>query len=327
MDNGMIDRSTLLARGAAAAAAVGAASLPAKAFAGRSAASKGRIAFGQPNTGADVAKPLLDGAKRAAKARGYELLESSANGQLEKQLAEINTWIAGDVDAMTILPLDPKAMVPLVKKAHGAGIKWVSYAARIPGADGFVFFDDFRGGVQIGTEAARWINTKLGGEAEVALLAPTFVEALRQRIGGAEQALRRLAPKAKVVARTKGLLAADGLDDMRSILSAHPDVKVVLCAADDGCLGVSQAYHAAGKAADDVFVAGWDGSRAAMQKILDGDVIRASGALDLIGLGRASVDVAANLLERRKPTKFVSRYILVTKSRKAAAEKLIRAYG
>lgn len=325
-----IDRARFLSLTAGVAAGlVGSGALAGKASAVIAGAqgSRGTIAYGQPNTAADVAKPLLTGAKQAARRRGYRLLQSSANGKLENQLAEINTWIGQGVDAMTILPLDPKAMAPLIRRAHQRDIKWVSYAARIPGSDGTVFFDDLKGGQLVGEIAANWINRRLGGEAEIALLAPTFVEALRLRIQGAEAALRRLAPNAKIVARTKGLLAADGLKDGQSILSAHPNVKVVLCAADDGCLGVSQAFASAGKASDDVFIAGWDGSRAAMDKIVAGDLIRATGALDLIKLGQASIDVAANLVEGKKPTRFLSQYLVVTAGTPKLARRLIRQYG
>lgn len=289
--------------------------------------SKGRIAFGQPNTMADVAKPLLEGAKQEAESRGYELLQSSANGQLEKQIQEINTWIADGVDAMTILPLDPNAMAPLVEKAHAADIYFISYAAKIEGADGYTIFDDRQGGALVGEAAAAWINDTLGGEAQVALLAPTFIETLKLRIAGAEEALARLAPNAKVVARTEALLAADALTDTRSILQANPDVNVILCAADDGCLGAAQAFEATGRDPETMFIAGWDGAKAVMEKILEGGTIRATGALDLIELGKSAIFTAANVIEGQEPTETVNKYILVTANDPAVAERLIATYG
>ena len=65
----------------------------------------------------------------------YELLQSRANGQLDAQIAEVQTWIAQKVPAMTILALDINAMTPFVKQAHDAGIVFVSYAQSVPGSD------------------------------------------------------------------------------------------------------------------------------------------------------------------------------------------------
>ncbi|MCC7022227.1 MAG: hypothetical protein IT338_05345, partial [Thermomicrobiales bacterium] len=67
---------------------------------------KGQIAFGQPDRTADVYKPLIAGAKLEGQARGYEVLESFAEGRADKQIAEINNWIGAGVKGMTILPLD-----------------------------------------------------------------------------------------------------------------------------------------------------------------------------------------------------------------------------
>src|SRR5277367_2895549 len=52
-----------------------------------------KIGFSQPDTSASIWSPLMAGAQQECKARGYELLESHANSQLNAQLSEIQTWI------------------------------------------------------------------------------------------------------------------------------------------------------------------------------------------------------------------------------------------
>src|ERR1700754_902243 len=88
----------------------------------------GRIAFAQPDTSSAIYPLLLHGAKEEAKKRGFEVVESHANSELSKQVDEMNTWIAQQVDGIIVLPLDNNAMGPIVKKANGADVKILSYS-------------------------------------------------------------------------------------------------------------------------------------------------------------------------------------------------------
>jgi ABC-type sugar transport system substrate-binding protein len=101
---------------------------------------------------------------------------------------------------------------------------------------------------------------------------------------------------------------------------------MIITAADDGALGASQAVNAAGKASDTFYIGGWDGSKQAMQKVIDGDVIRADGALDLYEIGRSVVWVADNVLNGKEPTRYANPYVLVTADNPEDAERLIAAF-
>jgi ribose transport system substrate-binding protein len=287
---------------------------------------QGQIAFGQPDRTADVYKPLIAGAKLEGQERGYEVLESFAEGRADKQIAEINTWIGSGVKAMTILPLDEQAMQPAIEKAHEAGIVFVSYSDIIPNADGYTVFDSVQGGEMVGEWVGNWINENLGGEAEIASLTADFHETGRQRIGGAEAKIAELAPNTTVVNRTEAILAADAFSVTQSILQANPNVNVILCIADDGCLGAAQAFEATGRDPNTMCIVGWDGSREVMRRILEGGVIRATGALDLLEIGRSAIWVPANILEDKEPKNFTSEYVLVTAETPEDAQRLIDAY-
>lgn len=287
---------------------------------------KGQIAFGQPDRTADVYKPLIAGAKLEGAARGYEVLESFAEGRADKQVAEINTWIGSGVKAMTILPLDEKAMQPAIERAHEAGIVFVSYSDIIPNADGYTIFDSQQGGEMVGDWVAAWINETLGGEAEIASLTADFHETGRQRIGGAEARIAAGAPNTSVVSRTEAVLAPDAFKATQSILQANPNVNVILCIADDGCLGAAQAFEATGRDPNTMCIVGWDGSREVMRRILAGGPIRATGALDLLAIGRSAVAVPANILENVEPKNMNHPYVLVTGETPEDAQRLIDAY-
>ncbi|HEY5057484.1 MAG TPA: sugar ABC transporter substrate-binding protein [Gaiellaceae bacterium] len=299
----------------------------------RRVANTKQIAFAQPDTGASIWNVLMKGAKIAAKKRGYQLLESHANSQLDAQINELNTWIAQGIGGVIVLPLDNNSMGPLIKKAHAAGVKFLDYSDKaLPGVDGWVIFNNPQGAQQVGTYAGQWVNKTLGGKAEVALLTHEIQVTGRQRIHGGIAALQKVAPGAKVVAKHEAVLSADALPVVQSMLQAHPNLNVILCIADDGCLGAERAFlqtNPSKARQAQMLIAGWDGSVPAIQKVLSGSTIRATGALDAIGIGEASIDATANAIEGKKPVDINFPYVLVSQSPAgiATGKKILKEIG
>ena len=317
------------AAGLAGALALGG---PTAAFArGRRAANTKQIAFAQPDTAAGVYPLLLSGAKAAGKRRGYEILESHANSKLDAQLNELNTWIGQGIGGVIVLPLDNNAMGPLIKKAHAADVKFLDYSdAALAGTDGWVIFDNLGGAKLVGTHAGKWVNRVLGGKAKVALLTHEVQQTGRDRIHGAVAALKKVAPKVQIVARHEGVLAADALPVTQSMLQAHPDLNVIFCIADDGCLGAERAFmqtKPSKQRQSQMYIAGWDGAVPVMKKIVAGSVIRSTGALDLVGIGGASIDATANAIEGKGKSRINYPYVLISEDNKAAGKKLIAKYA
>jgi ribose transport system substrate-binding protein len=317
----------------AAGAAVGLA-LPGSALARLGFASNSKtIAFAQPDTSASVYPLLLKGAQQAAKQRGYQLLQSHANHQLDAQVNELNTWIGQGIGGVIVLPLDNNAMLPLIKKAHQAGVKFLDYSDKaLPGTDGWVIFNNLQGAALVGADAGRWVNRTLGGKAKVALLTHEIQQTGKDRIHGGIAALQKVAPKAQVVARHEGVLAAECLTVTQSLLQAHPDLNVILCIADDGALGAEKGFmqtHPSAARQKQMYIGGWDGSIPAMKAVVSGGVIRSTGALDLVGIGAASVNATANAIEGKGSARVNYPYVLVSQSAagKKTGRKLLAKYG
>jgi len=183
-------------------------SSPSSGSSGKPSGNRKKIGFSQPDTSASIWAPLMAGAQQECKARGYELLESHANSQLNGQLSEIETWIGENVGAIVALPLDNNAIVPLIHKAHAAGTKFLDYSDNaLPGVDGWVIFDNLQGAKLVGTYAGQWVKQNLGGRAQVALLTHQIQLTGRQRVEGCVKALQAVAPGAKVVAQHEGVLS------------------------------------------------------------------------------------------------------------------------
>jgi ABC-type sugar transport system substrate-binding protein len=286
-----------------------------------------KIGFSQPDTSASIWAPLMAGAKQECQARGYELLESHANSQLDAQLSEIQTWIAEGVGAIVALPLDNNAIIPLIHKAQSAGIKFLDYSDNaLPGVDGWVIFDNLQGAKLVGTYAGQWVNKNLGGKAQVALLTHQIQLTGRQRIDGAVKALKAVAPGATVVAQHEGVLSPDTFPAFQSMLQAHPGINVAICIADEGCDGVARAFaatHPSAQRIKDMFICGFDGSAPVIKAIDSGGPIRATGALDAIAIGQASIKAASNAIEGKTPAKINFPYVLCTAQTTAVNQKLL----
>jgi ribose transport system substrate-binding protein len=286
-----------------------------------------KIGFSQPDTSASIWAPLMLGAQQECQARGYELLESHANSVLDAQLSEIQTWIAEGVGAIVALPLDNNAIIPLIKSAHAKGTKFLDYSDNaLPGVDGWVIFDNLQGAKLVGDYAGQWVNQNLGGKAEVALLTHQIQLTGRQRVQGCLAALQSVAPGAKVVAQHEGVLSPDTFPAFQSMLQAHPGINVAICIADEGCAGVEQAFmgtHPSAARIKDMFICGFDGSAPVIKDVGTGGPIRATGALDAVAIGKASIETAANAIEGKSPTKINFPYVLCDVNTAALNQKLL----
>ncbi len=290
--------------------------------------TKGIIGFSFPFRTVDVYKPLIAGAKEEAALRGYSILESFSEVAVDKQIAELDTWIAQRrVNALVILPVDSNAIAPPIQKAHDAGIVVVGYSDQLPGEDGYNIFDHRQGAAILGEEAGNWVKQQKGGQAEVGLLTFETIEVGRLRIHGAVTSMQGVAPGAKVVASTQATSAAEALTATQSMLQAHPNISVLICVNDDDVIGAGQAFKAAGRSTDSVWIGGFDGSKAAMQKILSGEINGATAALHLKAIGRAVAWIPANILEKKEPTFFSHPYILITHDTQAIGQQLIADFG
>lgn len=286
------------------------------------------LGFAHPDATGAFYPPVSEGAHAEAKKLGWTIRESQARGELDEQVAEIQIWIAEGVDALVILALDLDAMGPLVRQAHEADIKVISYANPIEGADGSILFADPPAARLVGTAAGNWINEKLDGEAKVAFMGDYSSAVQATRLRDAKPALLKVAPDANVVYEGKGTLAPETNEATRALLQRHPDLKVVICAADDGAIGSSQAFLNADVDVEDVWVAGYDGSQQALEQAITGtNPLRAVAALDLVEIGQHVVSVPNDVVTGSGPKNWAAPYVLVDSSDRATGERLINSFS
>ena len=198
---------------------------------------------------------------------GVESIIIDARYDVAKQVSDVENLIMQGVDGMMIAPIDQNALKPLVETAKAQGIAVVAEAQPIDNAHGMHIVNEYEYGVAIGTNAAKWINEKLGGKAEVIIISQDNVEPVIQRGNGIEDTILKLAPESVIVARQAGDTPEMGMKIVESVLQTHPNVKVITGNNDSGALGGYEAVKALGKATDDFYVGGGDATAEALSKM------------------------------------------------------------
>ena len=152
-------------------------------------------------------------------------------------------------------------------------------------------------------------------------------QATRERIRSTKESLSMAIPDITYW-ETQAVLAPEALKATQSLLQAHPNVKVMVCCADDGALGARAAYMNSGLSSDNVFLCGFDGSKQNLTLIKQKDkFIRASAALDIADVGRKVIQIPDNIWNKRKPTEVALPYVIVTEDTDTATiDRLLAVY-
>ena len=218
---------------------------------------------------------------------GYTLVETNANEDTAKQIADVASLIAQGVDILIFPPRESQALAPSVIAAKEAGIpvilidRDVDHSIAAPGEDYITFIgSDF---VDQGRRAAEWLVEATGGEAKIIQLeGTTGSDPAIDRQRGFEEYLSGTSdgtptpegghPGMEIIASQTGDFQRDlGREVMQTLLQAHPDVTAVYAHNDEMAVGAIAALQEAGRTpGEDVILVSIDGSNAALDAIVDG---------------------------------------------------------
>lgn len=140
------------------------------------------------NTGIDSYQTTHDEVYRETveETEGVDAIILDARGEVDKQLSQIETLIQKDVDVMTVWPVNGKAVVPAVKKAHDAGIPVIIVNSLID-ESGYDYVAGFAGPdtYKEGENAAVGMIDALpdGGDVVELMGLPGYVTAIRRSEG------------------------------------------------------------------------------------------------------------------------------------------------
>ncbi len=217
---------------------------------------------------------MADGARQhhAQHSGEYDLIVNGIKDEsdLTQQVALVEQMMAVGVDVIVIAPADSKALIPVLKRAAGAGIVVVNIDNKLDDAIlrqaglnvPFVGPDNRAGAKKVGDYLAK----QLAPDSEVAIIAGIATAFNgQQRQAGFEDAMRQAGMS--IVAHQNGdWQQAKASTITSALINEYPNLAAILCANDSMALGAAAVLKQAGKS-EQIQLVGFDNIAAAKELI------------------------------------------------------------
>jgi ribose transport system substrate-binding protein len=253
---------------------------------------------------------LKEGAEKAAKTAGAELIVVDAQDDTAKQISGIEDLIQKKVSVILINPTDSDAVVSAVESANQAGIPVITVDRAANG--GTVVTHIASDNVKGGQMAGDYILKAIGGKGNIVeLQGKAGTSAARDRGEGFHKAVDGKDGVKVVASQPADFDRALGLSVMENILQSNSDVQAVFAHNDEMALGALQAIEASGKKG--IIVVGFDATADAVSAVNAG-TMSATVAQKPELIGQQAVETAVKVAGGEKvPTAIPVELELVTK--------------
>lgn len=254
---------------------------------------------------------LNDSMEAKAKELGVKLIVTDAQRNAERQVQQVETFVAQQVDVVILNPCEVEASSPAVTKAQAAGIPVVNVNSETKATPtAFVGSPD----EESARLAMEYLAKRLNGQGNVLMMQGFLGQAAQlKRDQGAREVLARH-PGLKLLAEQSAEWdRAKAMSLMENWIQSHGDkIQAVFAQNDEMAMGALLALERA-KLKDKVVVASVDAIRDALQAVKDGR-LDATIFQDARGQGATAVETAVKIA-RKQPfeTKTLIPFRLVTK--------------
>ncbi|WP_027487370.1 sugar ABC transporter substrate-binding protein [Allorhizobium undicola] len=245
--------------------------------------------------------------------KGVTLQIEDAQNDVAKQQSQIQNFIASNVDAIIVNPVDTDATAAISKLAADAGIPLV-YVNRqpvnvdsLPDKQAFVASDEKQSGTLQTKEVCRLLKASGAKEASaVVMMGELSNQAARVRTQDIKDVIAT--PECSFIKiveeQTANWSRTQGADLMTNWLSSDVKFNAVIANNDEMAIGAIQSLKAAGKNMKDYVIAGIDGTQDALAAMQAGD-LDVTVFQNAAGQGRGSLDAALKLAKGEKVDKKV----------------------
>ncbi|HZH61872.1 MAG TPA: sugar ABC transporter substrate-binding protein [Metabacillus sp.] len=210
---------------------------------------------------------IKDGIEATAKELGVEVVITDAEKSADKQLQQVDSFIAQGVDAIIVNPVETEASSPAIEKAKAAGIPVINVnGVTTAEPDAFVGSKD----EESAEIAINFIADQLGGKGNIVMMHGHPGQAAEiKRTDGAVEALKNY-PDLKIIAeQTANWSREEALTLMDNWLLAHKGkIDAVFAQNDEMGMGALQALEKAGQ--NDIVLISIDAIADALQAVKDG---------------------------------------------------------
>ncbi|TPI33472.1 substrate-binding domain-containing protein [Mesorhizobium sp. B3-2-1] len=226
-----------------------------------------------------------------------EVTSVSADYDLNKQVSQVDSFIAAGVDVIMLNAVDAKAIAPAVKKAQAAGIIVAAFDVSAPGADVTVMTNN----VKAGEEACQYLVDHTGGKGDYVILNGPASSSILERVKGCKNVLAQH-PDIKILSDDQNAEGSrdGGLKVFQSLLTRFDKIDAVFAINDPTAIGAELAAKQLNRS-EFVFTA-VDGAPDIEKELSSGkSMIKASASQDPYVMAGQSLTMAADLLAGKKP--------------------------
>lgn len=248
----------------------------------------------------DFFKTVADSITQAAEADGNKTVVVDAQQDSTKQIQIIEDFIAQDVSAVFLNPVDRDAVAPALQKLKEAGIPVINFdssVANLELVDAYVATDNVQAGELCGESMIK--DFPDGGQ--IAILNYPANSACLDREEGFMKTIEGKGFEVVATFDAEGTVEK-GQNITSDILQAHPDIVAIFSINDQAGMG---AYAACTTSGADVAIYGVDGAPEAKQVIAkEGSIYKMTAAQSPIKIGTNCYEVAKTILGGQKPEQF-----------------------
>ncbi|MBN9221351.1 MAG: ABC transporter substrate-binding protein [Mesorhizobium sp.] len=226
-----------------------------------------------------------------------EVTSVSADYDLNKQVSQVDSFIAAGVDVIMLNAVDAKAIAPAVKKAQAAGIIVAAFDVSAPGADVTVMTNN----VKAGEEACQYLVDHTGGKGDYVILNGPASSSILERVKGCKNVLAQH-PDIKILSDDQNAEGSrdGGLKVFQALLTRFDKIDAVFAINDPTAIGAQLAAKQLNRS-EFIFTA-VDGAPDIEKELASGtSMIKASASQDPYVMAGQSLTMAADLLAGKKP--------------------------
>ena len=224
----------------------------------------------------DLSNPFhlgeVDGAKEAARRAGFELVVTSGEGDVTKQIQAMENLINQGVDAISINFIDAAAFGPTMAKAAAAGIPVICLHSKIDGCAATLGFDERYTGKIVGEYAAELLKARYNGEVKgaVANLQGLLGQGLNtDRSGGFTDVMAGYPGVTVVAQEPTGWDPTKAVSITENWMTAYPDLDLIYGNSDSLTVPAAGVVERAGRT-DQILLVSVDGTEPGLNAVKDG---------------------------------------------------------
>lgn len=240
-------------------------------------------------------RDLEEGLKKEADKYGYNLIITSADWDLGKQISQIEDFISRRVDAIIVSPVDSKGIGSGIAEANRAGIP--VFTADIAAEEGKVVSHIASDNVQGGRLAGEYLARLLNGKGKVAIINQPAITSVLDRVAGFREVIAKF-PGIKIVADVNGQGVRDrSLQVTADVLQANPQLDGIFGINDDSALGALDAVNQFNRKG--LVVIGYDATPPAVDAILKDSPLKADVVQYPKKIGIKTIDIIHDNFDKK----------------------------